>query len=175
VPANRREAAMRAVLDHRLPGGKPPWGEFSPSSLYFRFYVARAMDHAGLGGLYLDSLGPWRRMMELGLTTWAETAEPTRSDDHAWSAHPNYDLLTLVAGIRPASPGFRTVLIAPHPGTLTSLSARMPHSDGDIVVRYRKTGESWKFEVELPRGVSGTLPWAGRSTPLREGPNSVAD
>ena len=38
---------------------------------------------------YLAELGPWRTMLELGLSTWAETPEPTRSDSHAWSAHPN--------------------------------------------------------------------------------------
>jgi len=174
VPKDRQEAAMRAVLSHTLAPGQPTWGEFSPASLYFRFYVARAMDHAGLDDLYLESLGPWRRMLELGLTTWAETDEPTRSDDHAWSAHPNYDLLTLVAGIRPASPGFRTVLVAPHPGALTALSATMPHpAGGDIAVRYVKTGEAWRFEVSLPPGLTGTFLWNGQSTALAEGPNVV--
>jgi len=130
------------------------------------------MDHAGLAGLYLDSLGPWRRMMELGLTTWAEVAEPTRSDDHAWSAHPNYDLLTLVAGIRPASPGFGTVLVAPHPGALTALDARMPHPAGDIVVRYRKTGDAWRFQVSLPPGVAA--PSSGTASPPRLAPGPTA-
>jgi alpha-L-rhamnosidase len=145
----------------------------SAASIYFRFYVARAMEHAGLSGRYLDSLGPWRKMLDLGLTTWAETAEPTRSDDHAWSAHPNYDLLTLVAGIHPASPGFRTVLIAPNPGTLTSLSARMAHPQGTIAVNYRKTGQAWTFDVRLPKGVTGTFQWDGQATPLAEGANTV--
>ena len=68
------------------------------------------MKQAGLGDDYLARLGPWRQMLELGLTTWAETPEPTRSDSHAWTAHPNYDLLTTVAGVNPASPGFASVL-----------------------------------------------------------------
>ena len=169
VPPGRREQVIRGII-----GGEPEGGEPSPASIYFRFYVARALDHAGLADLYLGSLGPWRRMLELGLTTWAETAEPTRSDDHAWSAHPNYDLLTLVAGIRPASPGFRTVLIAPHLGTLDALSARMPHPAGDIIVSYRRTGDRWNIAIDLPRGVSGNLLWAGRSTPLAEGSNRLA-
>jgi hypothetical protein len=174
VPIDRQKAVMRAVLGHD-PGGPVPSGEFSPASIYFRFYVARALDHAGLDDLYLDSLGPWRKMLDLGLTTWAETVEPTRSDDHAWSAHPNIDLLTLVAGIRPSSPGFQTVVIAPHLGTLTSLSARMAHPAGDIVVRYDKAGETWAFEVDLPPGVSGTFLWKGRTTALSGGPNRLRE
>ena len=174
VSADRTREVMTEII-----GREAGWADtasvrdLSPSSIYFRFYVARALEHAGLASYYLDSLGPWQKMMALGLTTWAETAEPTRSDDHAWSAHPNYDLLTLVAGIRPASPGFRTVRVAPHLGTLTSLTARMPHPAGAIAVRYTKTGDSWSFKVQLPPGVTGTFEWGGRSTPLAEGPNDI--
>jgi hypothetical protein len=167
VPKESQQTVMRALL------GLRPAGEFSQASLYFRFYVARALDHAGLANLYMDSLGPWRRMLELGLTTWGETADPTRSDDHAWSAHPNYDLLTLVAGIRPASPGFKTVLIAPHPGALTEVSAHMPHPAGDIAVHYKKTGSAWTFDVDLPPGLTGTFAWEGRTTALAGGHTSV--
>jgi hypothetical protein len=45
----------------------------------------------------------WKMPPFMGLTTWAEQPEPTRSDSHAWSAHPNFDFLTIVAGIRPKS------------------------------------------------------------------------
>jgi alpha-L-rhamnosidase len=49
-------------------------------------------------------------MLNRGLTTWAETADPTtRSDCHAWSASPNYELFRTVLGIDSAAPGFRRV------------------------------------------------------------------
>ncbi|HEY5078272.1 MAG TPA: alpha-L-rhamnosidase C-terminal domain-containing protein, partial [Opitutaceae bacterium] len=172
VPKDEQEAVMGKVLSNE--DGHPPQGmALSDSSIYFRFYVARAMDHAGLSDRYVGSLGPWRKMLDLGLTTWAETAEPTRSDDHAWSAHPNYDLLTLVAGIRPASPGFKTVLVAPSPGPLTSLKARLAHPLGDIDVDYRKTGDAWTFRVTLPAGLTGMFRWNGETTPLVGGINTV--
>ncbi len=47
----------------------------------------RAMKKAGFAEEYLDQLAPWHEILALGLTTWAEKAEPTRSDCHAWSAH----------------------------------------------------------------------------------------
>ena len=65
------------------------------ATYYFRFYLARALEHAGLGDQYLKLLGPWREMLSMGLTTWAESPEPTRSDSHAWSSHPNFDFLTI--------------------------------------------------------------------------------
>jgi len=174
VPEGLRAGVMKAVLAHSPGTGKvPAGGEFSPASIYFRFYVARALDHAGMSDLYLDTLGPWRKMLTLGLTTWAETDEPTRSDDHAWSAHPNYDLLTLVAGIKPASPGFRTVLVAPHPGSLTDFAAHMPHPMGDIAFRCRTSEGTRVFDVTLPPGLKGTFQWSGHSAPLADGPNHL--
>jgi alpha-L-rhamnosidase len=61
-------------------------------SIYFRHYLHSAMNKAGAGDRYLDMLGPGARMLDRGLTTWAETADPTRSDCHAWGASPNYVL-----------------------------------------------------------------------------------
>jgi len=174
VPKEKQAEVMQAILSHK-PGGPPvpPPGEFSPASVYFKFYVARALDHAGMADLYLDSLGPWRSMLDIGLTTFAETAEPTRSDDHAWSAHPNYDLMTLVAGIRPASPAFRTVLVAPHPGNLTEFSATFPHPSGDITAHYTRTAQGWVFDIGLPAGVKGTFEWEGMHSALQDGPNHL--
>jgi alpha-L-rhamnosidase len=173
VPAEQRSDVMHAIVAHAPGPAFNGLGEFSPASLYFRFYVARALDHAGLADQYLDTLRPWRKMMALNLTTWAEMEEPTRSDDHGWSAHPNYDFLTLVAGIRPASPAFHTVLVAPHLGTLTELRARLPHPAGEIVVHYLKTGNDWTFDINLPTDISGTFVWNGQTTPLAPGPNTL--
>ena len=112
-------------------------------------------------------------MLDIGLTTFAETAEPTRSDDHAWSAHPNYDLLTLVAGIRPLSPGFASVLVAPHPSSLTEINARMPHPGGDIVEHAKLEQGGWVFDITLPPGLAGTFAWAGTKTALAPGANHL--
>jgi alpha-L-rhamnosidase len=173
IPKDRQVAVMQAVLSHTVAGPTVPTGEFSPASIYFRFYVARAMDHAGMDEQYLDSLGPWKEMLDQGLTTWGEVAVDTRSDDHAWSAHPNYDFVTLVAGIRPASPAFSTVLVAPHPGSLTEINATVPHPLGDIVAHYTKTGAGWVFDLMLPPGLAGSFHWDGTNTPLVPGANHL--
>jgi len=89
-----------------------------PASYYCGFYVREALRHAGLGDRYIELLQPWREMLALGLTTTPERQEPTRSDTHAWSAHPNYGLFANALGIRPLTPGFKSVLVAPHPGPL---------------------------------------------------------
>jgi hypothetical protein len=155
---------MRRVLDDR---------SLTQATYYFQFYLFRALEHAGLGDEYLARLGPWREMLSLGLTTWAETPEPTRSDSHAWSAHPNYDLLTTVAGVEPATPGFVTVRIEPHLGPLTSLEASVATPQGIIEVTYKRSGESLTGTVTLPHDVSGTFVWKGEETPLKTGTQKI--
>jgi hypothetical protein len=56
--------------------------------------------------------------------------------------HPAYDLLTLVAGIEPASPGFASVRIAPHLGDLLGgfggISASSRYDQGALRARGRR-------------------------------------
>jgi hypothetical protein len=124
--------------------------------------------------MYLSQLAPWYNMLDLGLSTWAETPEPTRSDCHAWSASPNYDLLTIVAGIRPGSPGFKTVHIEPHLEGLHQLNASMPHASGMIETSYRLEGAHWSATFTLPSGVDGQLAWKDRVWPLHSGPQTLS-
>lgn len=164
VPVAGQDALMRKVLEDAT---------LTPATYYFRFYLTRALAKAGLAERYIDQLGPWHEMLALGLTTWAEKPEPTRSDSHAWSAHPSLDLLATVAGIQPAEPGFGRVHLRPALGTLTSLDASIPTPRGEVAVRYRREGAALRAEVTLPPGVTGTLTWGGRSAALRAGSQSV--
>jgi alpha-L-rhamnosidase len=161
IPITEQPAVMRAVLSDTT---------LTPCSYYFRYYLFRAMTKAGLGDDYLNQLGPWRQMLKLGLTTWAETPEPSRSDCHAWSAHPNIDLLATVAGIEPAAPAFSEIAIRPHLGTLTRVSVKMPHPRGKITVNLNRAGDRLNVAVILPRGLKGRLEWRGKQMPLHGGP-----
>ncbi|WP_158750341.1 alpha-L-rhamnosidase C-terminal domain-containing protein [Acidobacterium sp. S8] len=177
APRGEQQAVLRRVLGSRegaeaTVDGKtvPP---MSAMSYYFRFYLSRALEHAGLADLYVGQLTPWYDMLKLGLSTWAEKPEPTRSDSHAWSAHPNYDLLTVVAGIHPAAPGFSKVRIEPHLGSLHELRASMPHAGGAITVDYRLDGGRWSTSITLPEGLNGELVWLGKEYPLHSGAQTV--
>jgi len=173
VPKSQQATVLQRVLGSKQDATTIVDGKQVPATsqmtYYFRFYLARALEHAGLGDLYLNELTPWRNMLKMGLSTWAETPEPTRSDSHAWSASPNYDLLTIVAGIRPAAPGFARVDIEPHLGQLTHLEASMPHAGGDIHVSYRRVENSWQASIDLPKGLTGELLWSGKTYSLHEG------
>ena len=171
IPKRDQKRVMNTILSVDNPGfvagNVPP--DMSLASFYFRFYMARAMVHAGLGDRYLDTLGPWKKMLSEGLTTWAEKPAPTRSDSHAWSAHPNYDLLTTVAGISPASPNFGSVRIEPRPGHLKQVHAKMPTPKGLVSLDMDMSSPKASATVTLPRGLEGTFVWKGKHYPLSAG------
>jgi hypothetical protein len=143
-------------------------------SIYFRHYLHSALNKAGEGDRYLDMLGPWRAMLERGLTTWAETEDPTRSDCHAWGASPNFELFRTVLGIDSAAPGFRRVIIRPFLGTLNEVSGSMPHPRGAIAVRLVRKGEKLEAEVSLPDGIAGDFVWGGKSVSLKSGATKLS-
>ena len=175
IPHEQEKDVLTKILSasdgYTATGPVPP---LTKATYYFRFYLARALDHVGMGNQYLQLLGPWRAMVSLGLTTWAEQPEPTRSDSHAWSAHPNFDLLRIVAGIRPAKPGFASVVIEPHLGALKQLKAAMAIPQGMVEVEYQRTAAGLDATVKLPEGVSGELKWKGLAIAVKAGGQTIA-
>jgi hypothetical protein len=179
IPKDQQQAVLHKIL--AIEPGTTTGGMLS-ASYYFRFYLARALDEvdkntnqaqAGMADRYLASLDPWRKLLPLHFSTWPEIPGDTRSDSHAWSAHPIYDLLTLVAGVEPASPGFATVRIAPHLGSLDHLTATFPHPRGDIKIEYRREGSGLDATITLPADLTGSFLYNGKTQPLHSGLNKI--
>ena len=136
-------------------------------TMYFRFYLTQALKKTGLADLYLETLGLWSEMLQKGLTTFAENPDPARSDCHAWSASPDYDFPATVAGIRPASPGFKTVEIEAALGKLTFIKGQVPHPAGMIIFDLKRSGiDKITGEITLPEGLTGKFIWNGKSVVL---------
>ena len=143
------------------------------ATFYYRFYLTRAMKEAGLADQYIEQLKPWQDMLEMNLTTFAENPEPTRSDCHAWSASPLYDMLATICGIEPASPGFGMVRIAPHPGSLQTIKGRVPHPKGFIDIELAQTPKGLSGMIRLPEGLHGSYYYANRELQLYSGENKI--
>ncbi len=120
-------------------------------TLYFIYYLFENLYRYGRGELILNYKYIWTDMLEKGAVTTWECPEPTRSDCHAWGAHLYHHYFASIAGIRPASAGFRTVRIAPALGTLEHVSGSMPHPDGEIVFDLTP-GHA---KIILPQGCTG--------------------
>lgn len=165
LPESEQQPLMERLLDDT---------SLTQSTYYYTYYQFEALRKVGLAGRYIEQLAPWQEMLALGLTTTLEEPEPSRSDSHAWSAHPNYGLLATVLGIRPAEPGFRKVLINPVLGSLQRAEGHMPHPAGLIEVKLEQSGENGlKGSVTLPQGLTGVFEWNGHRIDLAPGSQEI--
>ncbi|HUL78600.1 MAG TPA: alpha-L-rhamnosidase C-terminal domain-containing protein [Vicinamibacteria bacterium] len=136
-------------------------------TLHYLFESARLMQRANL---VLDGLHLWSEMRRNGLKTPIESAEPTRSDCHAWGSHPLHHFFATLLGIRPAAWGFRRVEIAPMLGRLESASGRLVHpAGGEIAVDLEQKGAALHGRIVLPSGLTGTLQLPAGPRPLPDG------
>ncbi len=173
LSSNERDADFRDMAERMLTED-----DVTPATFYFSFYSHRAFVAAGLGDRYSEWLEPWRGALAQGLTTVPERPSPdTRSDAHAWGAHPILGMLQTMAGIRPGSPGFATVAIAPHFGSSSQITARMPHPKGEIEITLKRDAfdqPSVVGHIVLPAGLSGVFHWQDKTLPLAAGINQIA-
>ena len=142
-----------------------PEGMFA-MTYYFAWYLVRAFEHAGMAERYHALLWNWRDMLKLNYTTWPESRGKTRSDTHAWSAHPTTDLLGVVAGIRPGAPGYARLRIEPHLGALKRVDATAATPHGPVTVRYRIENGELRADIQAPANLPGEFLWRGRNYPL---------
>jgi alpha-L-rhamnosidase len=165
VPKTQEKDLMEKILNDK---------SLIQTTFYFKFYQTQALKKAGMANRYHEMLEPWRDMLRLGLTTFAEQGEPTRSDCHAWSASPNYDFLATLCGIMPDTPGFEEVLIQPALGILDDIEAKMPHPNGEIKVSLKRKGKTGVLgEITLPPTVKGRFVWNGKMQALVGGKQNI--
>ncbi len=139
------------------------------STIYFKFYLFRALQKVGMGSKYPEMLQPWKTMIDNGMTTFGETDINPRSECHAWSASPCFDFLHTVAGIYPAEPGFKSVVIEPNFGYLNKIDVKMPHPQGMIFVKLFRDGNKLNGIISLPGNLTGTFLWKGERIKLKSG------
>ncbi len=143
------------------------------TTIYFTHYLFETYRVLGRPDALMDRLSLWFELPGQGFKTPPEMPEPTRSDCHAWGAHPLYHDFATLAGIRPASFGFADVEVAPQPGPLATLSATLVHPRGAINVSLHFEGDQVRGRIALPAGVSGTFRWKGKSLPLNSGEQPI--
>jgi len=165
IPRELQASVANTILNNK---------DIAECSLYFRFYLTEAIEKAGLADKYPDMLDPWKKMLSIGLTTFAEVQDAPRSDCHAWSASPLYYFLSLTCGIKPNEPGFKSVRIEPKLGRLNSIEGSMPHPLGTIKVQLQKSNQGHLTGVvTLPENLNGIFVWNGKKLSLKGGLNQI--
>ncbi|KAB1068063.1 Bacterial alpha-L-rhamnosidase [Tamlana haliotis] len=144
------------------------------ATIYFKFYLFRALQKVGMGDYYLNLLESWEGMIDLGMTTYGETDLNPRSECHAWSSSPNFDFIHTVAGIYPGEHSFKSVIIEPNLGRLDKLDVEFPHPQGTIVLNYSKSGNNMEAQIILPKNLKGVFKWQGKKVQLIGGQQKLA-
>ena len=148
--------------------------DLCPTSVYFSYYLFETYFKFGRADLFLKRLDMWKGYVKLGATTCLEEPEypghDSRSDCHAWGAHPLWFLRTGVAGIRSAAPFFARVKVAPQPGALKSLQASYPHPSGRMIEVDLKFADG-KATGTVTTPVAGTFEFGGMKKDLVPGVN----
>jgi alpha-L-rhamnosidase len=162
ISGNEAKAVIEKMLSDK---------SITRATIFFKYYLNQALVKAGLGNRYLQVLDEWHAQISLGLTTWAETPEPSRSDCHAWGSSPNIEFYRIVLGIDSDAPGFSKVKIEPHLGELKKVKGEMPHPGGKITASYRLENGKWNIRIGLPEKITGYLMWKGKKLNLKSGIN----
>ena len=78
---------------------------------------------------------------------------------HGWSTAPLSALSGYVLGVQPATAGYATWTVQPHPGDLTWSKGRVPTPHGDIDVDWTgpSTAARFTMDVTAPAGTTGTI------------------
>lgn len=127
------------------------------TTISFTHYLFETYRLLGRMDKVFERMQLWFDMEGLGFKTTLEMPEPSRSDCHGWGAHPIYHYFASILGIRPASPGFRTVSIEPQLGSLTHAKGKLPHPKGFINADLRIENGDLKGSIVLPEDITGTL------------------
>ena len=135
------------------------------TTIYFTHYLFEAYRILGEIDVLYKRLDLWYGLRAQGFKTTIESPEPSRSDCHAWGAHPVFHFYASVLGIRPKSFGFNEVVIQPQLGSLEWAKGKMVHPNGFVEVDIHGP----KATITLPVGVTGTLIWKGSEHPLHSG------
>jgi len=162
VPRDEQKEFIRRIVQAK---------DITRTTLYFDFYLGRAMNLAQAGDQYHQLLGQWKDFLNVGLTTFPEGV--SRSECHAWSSSPNYEMPATLAGIQPLTAGFNKVLVRPLLDNLQFVKSSMPHWAGELSLELKKKGNQIEGKISLPPGITGRLEWGGKTMELKPGVNTV--
>lgn len=148
--------------------------DLARTTVYFSHYLFEALYHVGALAEADGRLQFWRSLPDMGLKTVLEQPEPSRSDCHAWGAHPLYHAYASFLGARPSEPGLSSIRIAPQPGPFKVMRGRFPDAVSGYVSFDLSFAECLAGTITLPEAMQGELIWKGASVTLRPGTNTVA-
>ncbi|MCB9769246.1 MAG: alpha-L-rhamnosidase N-terminal domain-containing protein [Candidatus Omnitrophica bacterium] len=176
VPASDRAMLLKDILDdlevrdyQQTPG--------DVGHVYFIRALAEAGRSDILHKVYSrEGTGSYGGILAKGLSslpeTWDAMMDGYQSLNHCMLGHVMEWFYGYVGGIRqkPGGIGWREVVIAPNPGSLSSAETTLEAPTGQIVSRWSVENGVFSLEAEIPEGVEAVaiLP-SGKKQPLKSG------
>lgn len=143
-----RQLMRRCMTDEQL----------LPCSYSMSFYLFRAMEQVGVYDEFPEKWKPWLDLLPYHLTTWPEDTVSQRSDCHGWSAVPLYEIVSMVIGLQPASPGGDMLYLRPHDVFLGSLTVTVPLGGQKICVQRQVETEEHGSTVTIKMTMERAVP-----------------
>ena len=138
------------------------------------YELFRACEKAGCYELTARQMDWWIKLLEEHCTTCPETPSNSRSECHAWSALPMYELISVMGGIRREAGSPARVEVCPHLDYVPNLEGGMLTEYGLVTFRYYPKDGGMQYELTLPEGMEGSFRGAnGGSAVLRAGKNEI--
>lgn len=165
LPEEKRKRLLDALAQNSAAQADPQsQAELAPVQPFFSHHLFQALAQNQRIDLLFDRLKLWQCLVDWDFKTTPETMPGTRSDSHGWSSHPLYHSFASVAGIRPDSFGFGSVVIRPQLGPLTKCQARMWTPHGFIELRISRDNGQLHITGCLPEGLPGRLELPAKSS-----------
>lgn len=103
----------------------------------------------------------WEKMSPAGTVDVLTGADPVDNQSlaHGWSAGPTTQLSEYLLGVSPVEPGYRSWVVAPHPGDVRWARGQVPTPAGPITVRWHSNRPRTRLRIEVsaPAGTKGSI------------------
>jgi len=149
------------------------YDDIARTTIYYSHYLFEATKKAGYFDTFGKQINFWDNLVKQGFKTTPEEPEPSRSDCHAWGAHPIYHLVTGILGINPLDTGFNEILIKPNLLDLEWAKGKFPHRQGLVEVDFKQSNGVITGEVTLPNNLTGIGIFNGKEIKLNSGKNII--
>ncbi len=145
-------------------------------SVYGAQYLLEALYRLGEAGHALALMTAehdrsWLHMLQLGssitLEAWDPRYKANLDWNHAWGAAPANIIPRCLMGVRPAAPGFRSILIHPQPADLAWARAKVPTPGGPVhlEIEQQPDGEHARLVADVPEGSTAYVDLSGMAPP----------
>lgn len=149
-------------------------------SAFWSTYVFEEMAKRGHGAAVLAFIkNKWSPMLATGTTweqyEWDDGTKSGASVSHAWTAHPSFHFVNILAGITQTAPAWETIRVAPlFAEGIAHVGATIPSPRGDIAVWWKRRDSGIHLTLTLPARVTAELIAGGAKKTVR-GPASIEE